>query len=99
MKLKEIAARIDAHLKRIERDLRLNPSQKYDRERGWVDDPSGDGLRRYFNAWAMRTGNRISVVYVSYQGASTLTKAEALRYLEWLDAGNIGKHFSVKGKV
>jgi len=30
------------------------------------------------------------VRYISYQGATCLTKQEALDYLAWLDAGNVG---------
>lgn len=39
---------------------------------------------------AVRAGNRIHVVDVSYQGHSSITKSEALEFLEWLRAGNEG---------
>lgn len=31
--------------------------------------------------------------HVSFQGSSTLNKVAALRYLTWLNAGNVGKHY------
>jgi hypothetical protein len=39
------------------------------------------------------SGSRIWVLPVGYQGPTSRTKSEALRYLEWLDAGNNGRHF------
>lgn len=94
---REVAEKINEHLRRFERDPQINIRRKYDREtRAWVvvepKDPSGLGL--YFNAGAYPTGNgRVGVVYICYQGASTLPLAEAEVYLAWLDAGEIGRHY------
>ncbi len=82
--LVEIAERISAHLKRIERDKALNPTSN-----------GGMGTRPYFEAYAWRAGKYVIVRYVSYQGSTSLRHAEALRYLTWLDAGNVGKHWAM----
>lgn len=50
---------------------------------------------RFFFANAWEAGSHVGVTYVSYQGKSFLTKADALAYLAWLDAGNRGKHWRV----
>lgn len=77
-----IAQRIAAHLRRFEADPKIN------REREGRGKP-------YYNAGAGAAAGarRITVVYVSYQGASRLTRAHAELYLAWLDAGNVGRHF------
>jgi hypothetical protein len=68
---REIAARIDAHLKRFEAD-----ASPYDL------------------AYTTMTANAI---YISYDsGVERLDKSEALAYLAWLDAGNVGKHWEMK---
>ena len=86
MKLAEIADRIDRHLKRFEAATQgANAGDKH-------------GLRPYYRAGARPTGARVSVVYVSYQGRTTLTKAQALTYMHWLDAGGVGKHWDALGK-
>jgi len=78
MTTKEIAARIDAHLKRFEADLApLAP------------------MSPYWHANAHAAHGWIYVCYVSYQGYSALRKADALAYLEWLDAGYVGRHWRV----
>lgn len=88
MKLKEIASRINAHLKRIEADPKLNP---YDRP---------GGCRPYYMAGAWAAGRWVGVKYVSYQGFRNLSKADAERYLDWLDAGNVGRHYeALRGEV
>jgi hypothetical protein len=46
----------------------------------------------FYMALAWSAGSRIGVRYVSYQYSWKLTKAEAMKYLEWLDSGNDGKH-------
>jgi len=74
--LTEIAARISDYLKRFERDLKINVKI--------------NGLRRYYRATAYRGGAYVRVRYISYQGAQSLTRAEATAYLAWLDAGNAG---------
>lgn len=79
MKLAEVAARIHAHLKRFEADPAINVVR--------------NGLNAYWNVRTVASGSRVFVTYVAYQGLTSLSKADALAYLEWLDAGNIGKHF------
>ncbi len=81
MKLQELATRITAHLKRFESDARINAPR-----------PAFAGTRPYYNAHASAAGSRVSVVYVLYQGGTTLTKSQAEAYLAWLDAGNVGRH-------
>ena len=85
MRLKEIAERINAHLKRFEADKEIN---KRDNRRGM-------NLQRFWDAgcWWIPGSTRINVIYVSYQGSTTISKGEALTYLEWLDAGNVGQHY------
>lgn len=83
MKLREIAARIDAHLKSFEADPKINARHRM------------YGTTPYWGAhcWWVPGSSRVSVLYVSYQGRSTMTKAEATAYLAWLDAGNNGYHY------
>lgn len=83
--LAEIAARIDEHLKRIERDPKLNP---------W-DNGKVHGTRPFFHSGAFARGSRVGVMYVSYQGTTHMKKVDALKYLAWLDAGNVGKHWNM----
>lgn len=76
-KIAEIADRIAAHLKRMEK-AQPNP---------------GTTRCTYYmsNAWA--AGSRVGLRYICYQLTTNLTKAEALEYLAWLDAGNQGRHY------
>jgi hypothetical protein len=84
MKLSEIAERISAHLKRFEADPVINaPIQN----RSMSTTP-------YYYAGAFVAGRYVSIQYVNYQGSSNLTKEVATEYLEWLDAGNVGKHYA-----
>lgn len=84
VKLRDIAAKIGAHLKRFEADkLGVNKDDRGD----------GTGCRPYYIAGAGVAGRYVWVRYVSYQGAQHLTREEALAYLAWLDAGNVGRHF------
>lgn len=54
------------------------------------------GLHRLYNAGAFTSGNgKVGVVYISYQGATYLTKVEAARYLAALDAGSTDRHYKV----
>ena len=96
---RDLAAKIDAHLQRIENDPKLNPSERYDHEKKrWVLDKWG--VRDYYNAGAQAIrGPRIAVRYVSYQGTSKITLEEAAAYLTWLDAGNVGRHFEQQKKA
>lgn len=83
MSMKELAARISAHLARFEADPKINaPIQRDTME-----------LLPFYNAGTYYgRGAKIGVRYISYQGHSSLSRDEALAYLEWLDAGNVGKH-------
>lgn len=75
------AAAISTHLRRFERDPAIN-----------ITDPKYK-VRAYYGAFATFVNrNNIHVQYVSYQGQSRLTLDEALAYLAWLDAGNVGSH-------
>jgi hypothetical protein len=81
MKLQEIANRIKDHLKRFEADKSINATK------------DGRDIPPFYNAWATSAGSYVRIVYVSFQGVTNLRKADAERYLQWLDAGNIGKHY------
>lgn len=83
MRLKEIAGRIDAHLKRFEADPVINATR----------DGTPGGLTPYWHAGAAAYGRHVSIVYVSYQGRRALSRIEAEKYLAWLDSGEIGKYF------
>ena len=89
LNLHDIAARIDAHLKRFEAD---KSGVNRDRGRG----PSGLSWesrgRPFYRAGASAAGRYVYVRYVSYQGLSRLKRGEALAYLAWLDAGNVGTY-------
>jgi len=80
-KLSEIAARIERHLKRMENDTSVNTRTR------------PNAIQRYWNSRAYAAGARVFVCYVSFQGYSSLTKEQALEYLEWLEAGNSGMHW------
>lgn len=81
MKLQQIAARIDEHLKRFESNPRIN---KRDRK---------DSLLPYWCTSAVASGSRVLVCYISFQGSSSMKKSEAEEYLKWLDEGNVGTHY------
>lgn len=82
MKLDEIAEKIQTHLKRFESDSVINAVLE------------GLKVRPYYSPTAYRAGSYVKVVYVSYHSGTALSKADAEEYLKWLDAGNIGKHFT-----
>lgn len=92
-KLAEIAERISVHLKRFESDT--GDINRDEHGHG----VNGRGLRPYYLAQAVAVGSRVFVQYISYQGHSSLKKNEALAYLEWLDAGNVGRHFEAAREV
>lgn len=77
--LKEIARRINAHLKRFEADPEINK----------VNSARASS---YYNAGASARGGWVSITYVSYQGSTALRRDKAQQYLDWLDAGNVGRH-------
>lgn len=83
LKLGEIARRIAEHLRRFEKDLKINAPRP------------GRDLRPYYQPGSWAAGRYVGVRYVSYQGKSMLTKSEAEQYLAWLDKGHVGKHFEV----
>jgi hypothetical protein len=86
-KLAEIASRINAHLKRFERD------------RSGINKLDSHGLQPYYNAGAFPAGRYVGVCYINYQGVTNLTKADALKYLAKLDAGYVGRHWdALRGK-
>ena len=84
MKLKEIAEGIQRFLIQFEADPKVNVS----RQKG--------GLKPYWHSHAFVSGARVGVRYVSFQGLTFLPKPEALAYLEWLRAGNVGKHWKLR---
>jgi hypothetical protein len=80
MKLSEIAEKIGVYLKRFEKNPKINKlNTKYK-------------THPYFHANVRQAGNKVAITYVSYQGSAKIDKKEALRYLAWLDAGNVGDH-------
>lgn len=79
MKNVDIAARIRSHLKRFEADPAINEKHR--------------GLSSYYCAGASASGRYVYVQYIGYQGPTPLSKAQALGYLAWLDAGNVGRHY------
>lgn len=83
--MKELAARISAHLKRFEADPEINRHAAARREQ--------DRTVPYYTARAFVAGAWIGIVYVSYQGATNVPRADAERYLAKLDAGFVGRHF------
>lgn len=89
MKLAEVAAKIDEHLKRLEKDPKWNVRKS-------VDDKHHLSLPRLWNSGAWVAGRYVLVIYVSYQGHAALSKSEAVEYLQWLDAGNKGQHYVMK---
>jgi hypothetical protein len=85
--LKVTAAAISAHLARFAAD----PAHSH---RRWADSQGRERTAtRFWGTNAHAAGARVSVTYVSYQGRSTLTRAEAEAYRAWLDAGNVGTHY------
>lgn len=85
MTLQEIAARIDAHLTRFERDPKTNPV-----------DPKYHTMPFYgASAHVPPRARKVYVVYVSHHGWKKIDREAAERYLAWLDAGNVGTHRDV----
>jgi hypothetical protein len=82
----EIGARIDVHLKRFEEDPKINR----------IDHSAEDRrLPPFYRAGAAGIRHRVFVRYVSFQGITYLSVEDAARYLAWLDAGHVGKHWKV----
>lgn len=84
-KLSEIADLISAHLTRFENDKRVNVN---------AHDPKYPRPYYYAGARAPRGARYVYVTYVSFQGTSKLTREQAEAYLAWLDAGNVGTHYT-----
>ncbi len=82
MTIAQIGERIDAHLKRIEHDPTLHKCQQ-----------DGRWISHFWYAGAAAAGRYVMVTYIAYQGTRGISKADAARYLAWLHAGNIGKHW------
>lgn len=88
--LAEIAERIKAHLKRFEGDAVINAAKPP------IIPGAREGQRTYFMANAFRIGPCVGVTYVSYQGPTKLPRDKALAYLNWLDAGHVGRHYDLE---
>lgn len=84
MKLTEIAKRIHAHLKQFEADSAIN-KRRDNRYAG----------RPFYFPYAIKVGRNVLIRYVCYQDDSILNKTSALEYLNWLEKGNVGKHWEV----
>jgi hypothetical protein len=78
---KELAARIDAHLRRFEADPAINTKTR-------------GGTSRFYRAGSSAHGGWVSITYVTYQGPTLIRKNDAERYLAKLDAGFVGQHYS-----
>mgnify|MGYP001558225105 CR=1 FL=1 len=85
MRTTEIAQRIHAHLTRFKADPVINAPR--------------NGVKPYYLAGATAAGGWVQVCYVNYQGYRALRKADAERYLAWLDAGNVGSHYKAFSEV
>lgn len=86
---RDVALKINAHLQRIERSPTLNPRRRSDQ------DSDALGTYSYFDAGATGVRHRVWIRYVSYQGGSYLSIEVAQKYLAWLDAGHVGRHYEV----
>lgn len=61
----------------------------------FAEKPQIYPISKLYNPIAFyRGGPRIMINYVSYQVSFSLTKAQAIQYLVWLDAGHVGKHYA-----
>ena len=47
----------------------------------------------YWHSRAYGDRAHVYITYVSYQGNTIIKRSEAQKYLEWLDAGNKGRHY------
>jgi hypothetical protein len=90
MTLTDIALRINEHLQRFAADPAIAQRECTDRK------GNSYTYSIYWNTHAWRGGSRVMVKYVSYQGTSSLTREQAIKYLKWLDDGNVGRHFEVE---
>jgi len=90
VKLKDICEEIHSYLKKFERDPVINAPAESRLNAGAA------GLTPYYNACCYTAGSRCMIRYIGYQISHSLTKTEALAYLEWLRKGNIGHHSLVE---
>jgi hypothetical protein len=78
----DLAKAIAKHLRRFEADPKVNVPK------------NGGQLRPFYLARAWYPGGRyVGVGYISFQPGTFLDREQAARYLAWLDAGNVGKHW------
>lgn len=84
---KDIAARIDAHLKRWEADPVINIGL------------GTRGTQKYWNAGAWLSGGWVKLHYVSYQHTSSLRRTDALKYLQAIEGGFVGSHYRITQPV
>ncbi|HBD95356.1 MAG TPA: hypothetical protein DC057_14405 [Spirochaetia bacterium] len=83
MKLEEIAYRINKYLQEFEADKKVNTLKMK--------------VTKYYQPSAFSTGKNIGIRYIIYQSVSILNKKDAIEYMNWLEKGNKGKHFEMKG--
>lgn len=83
---REIAIEIDLHLKRMQADPNINTMM-----------PRNNVYPKFHGARAYADGGWVKIMYVSFQGWNALRKKDAEKYLGWLNAGHVGKHYGVVG--
>lgn len=90
---RDLGLKINRHLQRFSRDPQISLGKRYDEEaKAWMP---GD----YYGAHSRGDRHRVWIIYVAYQESSYLEIAVAQKYLEWLDAGNVGRHGSALQEV
>lgn len=84
--LPQIAEHITTHLKRMEANPTINTAPGMRPE---------STMRIFVRPWAYHSGSKLALIYRAWDVHSPayLTKSEAQKYLEWLDAGNSGRHY------
>ena len=83
MKLKDIAEEIKEYLNYFENNSEINTYLKNCKR------------HKYYGAYSWAGKKYVYIRYISYQNNWNLTKIEALKYLEQLKAGKVGKHYEV----
>lgn len=81
-RLSDIASALNKHLQRLESSPGINTTR--------------ESIPKYWRASAYASGRFVYVRYVAFQHTFHLTRAEAVQYLNWLDSGNVGQHFTMK---
>lgn len=89
LKLAEIAARINAYLQGFAADESLVKKT--------ITGLDGEEkeITVFWQPRCSAAGAKVKICYVGYRNDTTLVKEDALTYLKWLDAGNVGKHIEV----